>query len=96
MSYTAIVCAQILYNSDLPSLHEVYSQLQCSTLLIWSPVLVSILHLLPCVTVRAAHKGGKIMEVAIEAMVDKIQEVMDTLETKNLINKCTVTATIIQ
>ena len=32
MSYTAIVCAQILYSSDLPSLHEVYSQLQRSTL----------------------------------------------------------------
>ena len=45
------------------------------------------------VTVRAAHEEGKIMEVAI---VDKIQEVMDTLKTKNLINKCTVTSTIIQ
>lgn len=52
--------------------------------LIWKPVLVSALHLLPLVVVLVDHEDAIVVEVGIVPMVAMIQGEVDALETGNL------------
>lgn len=59
-------------SSDLPSFHEVYSQLQHSITLIKTSYLVSTLHLSPLVAILVDHEVIVVGEVVVR-VVDETQ-----------------------